>query len=319
MEIWKEIPGYPKYTISTFGNIKNNKNKIIKHQNNINAFTVILVGINGRKTLLVHRLLGLTFIPNPENKPFVIHIDNNSLNNDIDNLMWATSSEMNLNRKPFKFKGIATEKLDENFIVIKEYISCLNAAKEMQVNIHTILDHCKTGKLLHGFYFRVKPQKTIKGEIWKEITLESTFSVSNKGRIKNSKGIFSGTKGNGGYYTVNSGTKTYKVHRLIYSVFKNVSLNEMKNLVINHIDEHKSNNDIDNLELVTQAENVMHSSIHNYKKLYQINPENGEIVNKFDSIVDASNKLNLKYNGICRACKIGSVFSGFKWELKISN
>ena len=117
MEIWKVIPGYPKYTISTLGNIKNNKNKIIKHQNNINAFTVILVGINGRKTLLVHRLLALTFIPNPENKPFVIHIDNNSLNNVLSNLTWATSSEKNLNRNPFKTKGISTEKLDKNFIL----------------------------------------------------------------------------------------------------------------------------------------------------------------------------------------------------------
>lgn len=47
----------------------------------------------------------------------------------------------------------------------------------------------------------------------------------------------------------------------------------MKNLVINHINEDKSNNDIDNLELVTQAKNVMHS-INKNKTLYQINSKN---------------------------------------------
>lgn len=120
---------------------------------------IILVGINGRKTLLVHRLLGLAFIPNPENKSFVIHIESNTLNNDISNLKWATNSEMNLNRRPNKNnKGIIVEKLDLNYNVLKEYISSFEASKEMQVTNHTILNHCKSGKLLQNFYFRIKKE-----------------------------------------------------------------------------------------------------------------------------------------------------------------
>ena len=41
----------------------------------------------------------LSFIPNPENKPFVDHIDNNGFNNHISNLRWATNQENQLNVK----------------------------------------------------------------------------------------------------------------------------------------------------------------------------------------------------------------------------
>ena len=41
----------------------------------------------------VHRLLGQAFIPNPENKPQIDHIDRNPCNNDLSNLRWVNNSE----------------------------------------------------------------------------------------------------------------------------------------------------------------------------------------------------------------------------------
>lgn len=51
------------------------------------------------KVYLVHRLVAETFIPNPENKPFIDHINQIRDDNTIENLRWATVAENGYNRK----------------------------------------------------------------------------------------------------------------------------------------------------------------------------------------------------------------------------
>lgn len=95
-EIWKEIPEYSGiYSVSNKGNVRNNKTKTIKKQE-INPLGYCFVGLSfqGRtQKYRVHRLVALTFIPNPENKPNINHLDSNPSNNAVENLSWCTQQE----------------------------------------------------------------------------------------------------------------------------------------------------------------------------------------------------------------------------------
>lgn len=95
MEIFKDIKGYPGYQISNKGRVWNCKRQryVAQSKNNRGYCQVNLNAANGkRKKELVHRLVALTFIDNPNNLPEVEHKDRNRENNCVDNLCWISRS-----------------------------------------------------------------------------------------------------------------------------------------------------------------------------------------------------------------------------------
>lgn len=108
LEIWKDIIGYEGlYQISNLGSVKSleryraykngkprhmKSKKLIPGRSKCGYYTVVLYKEGKRKTHTIHRLVAKAFIPNPNNYPYVNHIDENKTNNHISNLEWCTAS-----------------------------------------------------------------------------------------------------------------------------------------------------------------------------------------------------------------------------------
>ena len=96
-EIWKDIKGLNNYFVSNLGRVK--FGDFIKSQNKTKTgYLRVYIGVNGkRKIFRVHRLVAEAFIPNPENKPCVDHINCVRDDNRLCNLRWVTHKENNNN------------------------------------------------------------------------------------------------------------------------------------------------------------------------------------------------------------------------------
>jgi NUMOD4 motif/HNH endonuclease len=96
METWKRIADYEDtYEISNYGSVRNIKTgRVLKLDTKPNGYLSARLCKNSKvKTFLVHRLVAIHFIPNPDNKPVVNHDDGVKTNNHVSNLVWSTSSE----------------------------------------------------------------------------------------------------------------------------------------------------------------------------------------------------------------------------------
>ena len=95
MEEWKNYPFDTRYQVSSYGNIKGQKGNILKGSINNAGYKRIGLYSNGKAVFkFVHRMVMETFSPCANSDDLIVnHKDGNKLNNHVDNLEWATSSE----------------------------------------------------------------------------------------------------------------------------------------------------------------------------------------------------------------------------------
>lgn len=96
-EVWKWVTGYEgMYRVSDLGRVFSEKTGKYLSLNRVTKDGYIYVALTDKgkaKEFRLHRLVALTFIPNPMNKPTVNHKDGNKSNNSLLNLEWATREE----------------------------------------------------------------------------------------------------------------------------------------------------------------------------------------------------------------------------------
>lgn len=139
---WKPIPvdGFRYLDASKSGKIRNRRTgRIINGSSDGNYLRIKSDKAHNYVSYSIHRLVALTFIPNPDNKPNVNHRDGNKLNNTADNLEWATQSEnmqhavatglVDLSKRAKIIRKIYQLELDGN--IIKLFDSIDDAEKEI--------------------------------------------------------------------------------------------------------------------------------------------------------------------------------------------
>ncbi len=176
-EIWKDIEGYEGYyQVSNLGRVRSLtrevrcgnsirvfRERIRKPQIMSKGYYQLALLKNGKdKRFLIHRLVAYAFIPNPENKTEVNHINGVKTDNNVENLEWVTSRENSIHavhtglHNAIKGERHANSKLNRKDVleIRRRYIKGCAGQKKLAK------EYCVTRNTIY---------KIVKGITWKHI------------------------------------------------------------------------------------------------------------------------------------------------------
>lgn len=290
-----------------------------------------MIDDNGRSSnQKFHRIVASAFIPNPEDKPMVDHIDSNPRNNNLKNLRWVTVLENAQNkRKAKKFGGHQVVQYNLDMTEVKIWPSVSQLIEALKVTRYIINKACTEGTSLKEFYWRYVTDIPIEGEIWKPLTIRGyNIEASSAGRVKTAAGnITYGHEVNSGYRAMHIGNKiiTIVTHRIVCMAFKPIpgfeNYEDYEALQVNHIDYDRRNNEVENLEWITPSENMLHCWNRQDLKwrapVAQLNMD-GLLLAIYSTMRMAAEDTQITVDCILNACEKRSQSAGnYKWHYMV--
>ena len=193
MTKWKSVPKkeYAQHNyVSTNGEVKRNGKILKQHiRNGYSAVCLYNPETKKKGTQAVHRLVALSFIPNPDNKKYVNHINGKKTCNNVENLEWVTAAQnANHARKSGLHKSMTrkVQQYSRKGEYIKTFSSILEASKSTGANDRHISAVCLgKRKTTGGFKWKyVNPPLIVTGKVvGKEIKDFPNYKVTQDGKV----------------------------------------------------------------------------------------------------------------------------------------
>ena len=269
------------YMIDEDGNIYSKKtNKYLSGTIYNTGYKMVRLTINKeKKGYAVHRLVAQTFLPNPNNLSIVNHKDGDKTNNNVNNLEWVSQSQNRQHAIDTRISKLAFGKRN----------------KIENINIENNLE-------------------------WKQYK-NTNYFISKNGEVYNNKTkiLLKQTPNKSGYirYTLRIDNKncSKQAHTLVMETWGDKEINS--NEVINHKDGDKTNNNINNLEIVSKSENALHACYVLNKNVKPVirKKMDGTII-EYKSIMEASRILNVSDSAIRYALKTKGKCCNSYWLYK---
>lgn len=199
--MFKRIEKFENYVVNESGVVINTVTNHIKTpcDNNMGYLFVDLYNCGQHKKEFIHRLVAKAFIPNPDNKPYINHIDGNPHNNSVTNLEWCTPLE-NVEHavkvlKKMRGYRVHNEKCKRpieayNYYsneLVGQYSSVADCAKVLGLKAPNIIQNAKSNFIeqLNGMYFvyvGTPPKERIrKRHERRDISVKDVVALRNKG------------------------------------------------------------------------------------------------------------------------------------------